>query len=875
MDESVFVTSSNKGFAAALVVLVTRASQSRQHKHFEGIQKALIIEVKEMKEIFEELEAEVNQNFMDRKCDEIERENLLIANENLIVDCLSKEVFYTAMNYVLTVSRFSKMHNAYTIEQAHCLEIEADISKLKHKLQKDDHSEMIKHFSNLKHYKELYDSIKIARAKTIEKITALLAENENLKAQIKGQMKCVTMGYVKPKVLAPIMYAIDVEPIPPCNRNKREVHLDYLKHLKESVETLREIVKEAKVEKPLDHSLASACLYTKRSQELLEYVIGTCPKYLNKRDKKIATKMHNAYTIEQARCLEIEADISKLKHKLQKDDHSEMIKHFSNLKHYKELYDSIKIARAKTIEKITALLAENENLKAQIKGQMKCVTMGYVKPKVLAPIMYAIDVEPIPPCNRNKREVHLDYLKHLKESVETLREIVKEAKVEKPLDRSLASACLYTKRSQELLEYVIGTCPKYLNKRDKKIATAPLTRKHQITFMETSGTSNDNTQEHVKPQKEKKTNVLVIPSTGVISSTEASGSKHKRNTKNNRILLPRSDNKKKLEDHPRNNKLNLKQKNWVDYSISSKRTDGVDLLKGSHGSNLYTISVEDMMKSSPICLLSKASKNKSWLWHRRLNHLNFGTINDLARKDLVRGLKRLKSEKDLFAQLVNLEKARNVLSIIKQVWKEIGKLFVNVSYEWKLTGRKFTLGEQYPLTRNFMKKVIETVRFENDHFGAIMGYGDYVIGDSVITMVYFWKDLDTISFLHDEVLSNMLIVQSLQEQIMVVASSVKSFKLCVKRSVPPTPAALVPVISTGTPFFITIDQDAPSTSHSPSSSEVQPSISHQGVAVGPTIEHSPFAQTDNDPFMNVFAPEPSFEESSSRDVSFAKSTQVI
>ncbi|GKC38458.1 retrovirus-related pol polyprotein from transposon TNT 1-94, partial [Tanacetum coccineum] len=62
--------------------------------------------------------------------------------------------------------------------------------------------------------------------------------------------------------------------------------------------------------------------------------------------------------------------------------------------------------------------------------------------------------------------------------------------------------------------------------------------------------------------------------------------------------------------------------------------DGVELLKGSRGSNLYTISIEDMMKSSLICLLLKASKNKSWLWHRRLNHLNFGTINDLARKDL-------------------------------------------------------------------------------------------------------------------------------------------------------------------------------------------------------------------------------------------------
>nr|GEY70678.1 retrovirus-related Pol polyprotein from transposon TNT 1-94 [Tanacetum cinerariifolium] len=74
--------------------------------------------------------------------------------------------------------------------------------------------------------------------------------------------------------------------------------------------------------------------------------------------------------------------------------------------------------------------------------------------------------------------------------------------------------------------------------------------------------------------------------------------------------------------------------------------DGVDLIKGSRGSNLNTILVEDMMKSSPICLLSKTSKNKSWLWHRGLNHLNFDTINGLARKDLVRGLPRLKFEKD-------------------------------------------------------------------------------------------------------------------------------------------------------------------------------------------------------------------------------------
>nr|GFC84999.1 integrase, catalytic region, zinc finger, CCHC-type, peptidase aspartic, catalytic [Tanacetum cinerariifolium] len=55
-----------------------------------------------------------------------------------------------------------------------------------------------------------------------------------------------------------------------------------------------------------------------------------------------------------------------------------------------------------------------------------------------------------------------------------------------------------------------------------------------------------------------------------------------------------------------------------------RNLEGVDLLTGSWGNNLYTLSLQDMMVSSPICLLSKASKTKSWLWHRRLSHLNFG-----------------------------------------------------------------------------------------------------------------------------------------------------------------------------------------------------------------------------------------------------------
>ncbi|GJY32312.1 integrase, catalytic region, zinc finger, CCHC-type containing protein [Tanacetum coccineum] len=66
-----------------------------------------------------------------------------------------------------------------------------------------------------------------------------------------------------------------------------------------------------------------------------------------------------------------------------------------------------------------------------------------------------------------------------------------------------------------------------------------------------------------------------------------------------------------------------------------------------------------MLKTSPICLLSKASKTKSWLWHRRLSHLNFGTTNKLAKDDLARGIPRLKFQKDHLCSACALEKEIN------------------------------------------------------------------------------------------------------------------------------------------------------------------------------------------------------------------------
>ncbi|GJX89153.1 hypothetical protein Tco_0341167 [Tanacetum coccineum] len=307
---------------------------------------------------------------------------------------------------------------------------------------------------------------------------------------------------------------------------------------------------------------------------------------------------------------------------------------------------------------VTALIEQNKCVRVELeklRSKVSCFTNDSVKPKVLAPDMYAIDVKPISYPFKNNRSTYITYINHLKESVETVREIVEEARVVKPLDNALNYACRYTKISQELLEYVIGTCPKSFNERDNKAPSTPVTRKKQVTFNDKPGTSSSNTQKHKVHQNVQQTNVPMIHSIGVKSSTEASGSTPRSNTKKNRILLAKTKNKKKVEDHPRTNKLSVqcrtghplvsglrlfktydgesfkaqelcgkvhRDRKFCDsdlkvayrkHSCFVRDINGADLLKGSRSTNLYTISIDDMMKSSPICLLSKASNSKSWL----------------------------------------------------------------------------------------------------------------------------------------------------------------------------------------------------------------------------------------------------------------------
>nr|GEW82871.1 hypothetical protein [Tanacetum cinerariifolium] len=210
------------------------------------------------------------------------------------------------------------------------------------------------------------------------------------------------------------------------------------------------------------------------------------------------------------------------------------------------------------------------------------------------------------------------------------------------------------------------------------------------------------------PHDFRKTNKHVSFSTGVIPPTTVSRPQLKSNQIEDRVMLNNSQGKKQeVEDHRRNVKfsknktsvtacndsLNAKTLNndqiapilgygdLVQGTVTIKRVyyveglnhnlfsvgpfgdadlevafrkstcyirdlKGNDLLTGSHGTDLYSITLQDTTSPNLICLMAKATSSQAWLWHRRLSHLNFDTINLLSKNDIVIGLPKLKLVKD-------------------------------------------------------------------------------------------------------------------------------------------------------------------------------------------------------------------------------------
>ncbi|GJR84331.1 hypothetical protein Tco_0155116 [Tanacetum coccineum] len=149
-------------------------------------------------------------------------------------------------------------------------------------------------------------------------------------------------------------------------------------------------------------------------------------------------------------------------------------------------------------------------------------------------------------------------------------DIVEQARALKPLDNALDYSCKYTQRIQELLVCVCASCPSSKRVSEKLVAVTPMNRTRNVRFAESSETSKDKTQKQVKPQEKQTTNNSVSPSIRVSSSTEASVSKPRSNTKKDRISQISSSNKNiNKVDHPRIATSSLNNMNRVSKTVCS------------------------------------------------------------------------------------------------------------------------------------------------------------------------------------------------------------------------------------------------------------------------------------------------------------------
>ncbi|GJX78183.1 integrase, catalytic region, zinc finger, CCHC-type containing protein [Tanacetum coccineum] len=91
----------------------------------------------------------------------------------------------------------------------------------------------------------------------------------------------------------------------------------------------------------------------------------------------------------------------------------------------------------------------------------------------IVPGMFKLDLEPLAPRLLQNREAHLEHLMYTQEQADILRGIVKQAKVEQPLDKELDFAYKHAQRIQELLVYVRDACSNAINLSAKKVAVTP------------------------------------------------------------------------------------------------------------------------------------------------------------------------------------------------------------------------------------------------------------------------------------------------------------------------------------------------------------------------------------------------------------------
>ncbi|GJY26955.1 retrovirus-related pol polyprotein from transposon TNT 1-94 [Tanacetum coccineum] len=537
-------------------------------------------------------------------------------------------------------------------------------------------------------YKQLYDSIKPARVQSKKQCDALINQvnlksveisDLNAKLQKQGLVlttlkndlrklkgKALVDDAVKTLFVDPTVSKMDMEPITPKLLNKRTAHSACIKHTQEEAFVLRDIVEHVKANYPQDPLLEYAFRYTKVIQELLSHISKTCPSIYNSGPQLVAVTPRNKD--KKVRFAEPLTSYGNTK----TDSSSNIVSnkrvlHSTGVKLSTSASGSQpsgntrndKIQRSPSSNLKNKVEAHSRNIKSSLNKKN-----DIVKRNGSASVQHSKKNENSDSvCIKRDNCMSFDNLcvsntmKNVKSRVKT-KPVKKLSKREvwKPTGKMFTKIGYIWRPAGRTFTLVGNMCP--LTRITTTTTEVPF-RKPIVLETETPKPVVTLVYSR-KPRKNKNTDSVSKPKVVQIVLWYLDSGCFKHMTED-RSQLTNFVSKFLGLGHNLFSVGQFCDSNlevaFRQHTCYIRNLEGVDLLTGSQGDNLYTLSLGDMMASSPICLLSKAFKTKSWLWHRRLSHLNFRAINHLARHGLVRGLPKLKFEKDHLCSACTLGKS--------------------------------------------------------------------------------------------------------------------------------------------------------------------------------------------------------------------------
>ncbi|GJY34551.1 integrase, catalytic region, zinc finger, CCHC-type containing protein [Tanacetum coccineum] len=672
---------------------------------FNTFNQYLVDELSEVQNVFHQIEQAVEQHHLESKTFEVKMNQVLIENERLLEQVISKDIVNILVDSFVTNASvnvhecnkclkletelqkdfvekeiYDKLFKSFTTLENHYISLEVNnqlnqeifqrdnyvsnqsalsfdqlfelnelkaqyqekdmvIKKLKErikslsgkmnedKIKKDleeietinielDHrvSKLIAENEHLKQtYKQLYDSIKPVRIRNKEQCEGLInqvnlksAEIFDLNARLQEQV---------------LMLKIDVEYLNHRLLNNRSAHSDYLKHTQEEAAILRKIVEQRKLQNPLNESLDSACKYTKQIQELLIIIGQTCPSINTSDNKLVAVTPKNKD--KKVRFTEpVTSSGTTIKTSSAR----------SNLVSNKPMVSSIGVkpsTRASgsqpsgNIKKDKIQQTPSSTQKNKVEAYPRKVKYSLqnkncvVEPKGTANVQHSkLNANSELKCVKcNGCMLSDNHDLYVLDFINNVNALVKSKSIKKSSKRKVwkPTGNVFTN-----IEYIWRPTGGTFTIVGNAYPLTRITTTTEVPLRKPTVLDNE----------------IPKPVITLVYSQKPRKSKTNVPTSKYEVLKSVSANKKEPSTVKFRNDHVAKILGYGDYQIGNvtisrvyyvEGLEGVNILTGSRGNNLYTLSLGDMIASSPICLLSMASKTKH---------------------GIVRGLPKLKFEKD-------------------------------------------------------------------------------------------------------------------------------------------------------------------------------------------------------------------------------------